>query len=1095
MSDKPLLPEQEQPESCTLSRRDFLKLSAATGGAAALLSSLPAFGRLLAAQDGAVASTSPLSAPERQIYSVCLQCNTGCGIKVKVWEGVASKIEGNPYNPWTMHPHIPYSTPAAEAGTIEGALCPKGQAGLQSAYDPYRIIGVLKRRPGTKRGEGQWVTIPFAQALDEIIEGGDLFGEGQVEGFKDVYALRDAKVAKAMSDFVKKIVDEKDAEKKQALVEEFKTTFAADLDKLIDPDHPDLGPKNNQFAFIWGRLKNGRGDLVQRFVKGGMGSNNANGHTTVCQGSLYFAGKAMSEQWDGSKFSGGQKFYWQADLKSSKFVIFVGANMFEANYGPPLRVAPLTEGAVDRGLRYAVVDPRFSKVASKAWKWIPIKPGEDSALGLGMMRWIFENERVNKRFLSAANKAAANANGETTWTDSVWLVHVKNGTPGKLVRGLELGLVSKETEQDKDGKDVTVYVTEEGTKFTFDPFVALVDGTPTPVDPNSTELPVVGDLFVDTTLQNAAGEIITVKSGLQIIREAAAEKTIEEWAAIADIKASDIIELAREFTSYGTQAVIDIHRGASQHTNGFYTSFIFFTLNALIGNYDHKGGMSKATTYDRLGSRAKGPFELGKMNNGANVPFGLDILRTTVSYERSTIFNGYPAKRPWFPLATDIYQEDLPSIGDAYPYPVKIAMFYMSAINYALPAAHKMTEVLADPKKLPLIITSDILVGETSMYADYIFPDLSYLERWEFHGSHPSVTYKVENVRNPTISIPGWQMVTVFGQEIPLSFEALLLGIAERLALPGFGPNGFGEGVPYIYPEDYYLRMVANLAYGEKEDGSDGVPEADDREVEIFLAARAHLPKQVFDAARWKAILGNDEKLWRQTIYVMNRGGRWQGEGKDYKGDMLANPYAKQINLYQEKTATTINSMTGKPFIGYPLYVAPHLSSTGEPIEDGDDYGFTLITYKEITMTKARTISNYWLLSVMPENTLIMSATDAARLGLRHGEMVRISSASNPRGVWDLQNGSEVPMVGKLKVVQGMRPGVVAFGLGWGHWASGARDIVIDGRTVKGDVRRQAGFHANAAMRTDPVLQNVTLTDLAGGSAVFYSTKVKIERA
>ena len=1094
MSDKPLMPDQEQPESCALSRRDFLKLTAATGGAAALLSSLPAFDRLQAAQDGSVAGLSPLSEPERQIYSVCLQCNTGCGIKVKIWDGVAAKIEGNPYSPWTLHPHLPYSTPVAEAGAIEGALCPKGQAGLQTAYDPYRITRVLKRRPGTKRGEGQWITISFEQALDEIIEGGDLFGEGRVEGLKDVYALRDPKVAKAMADFVKKIVDEKDAEKKRALVEEFKTTFAADLDKLIDPEHPDLGPKNNQFAFIWGRLKNGRGDLVRRFVNGGLGSVNANGHTTVCQGSLYFAGKAMSEQWDGSKFSGGQKFYWQADLKSSRFVIFIGANMFEANYGPPLRVTPMTEGAVDRGLRYAVVDPRFSKAASKAWKWIPIKPGEDAALGMGMMRWMFENDRINKRFLSAANKAAANAIGEASWTNGVWLVRIKDGKPGKLVRALELGLVSKATEQDKDGKEVTVYLTEDGKRFAFDPFVALVDGKPTPVDPNSTELPVFGDLFVDTTLQNANGESIAVKSGLQIIREAAAEKTLEEWAAIADIKASDIIELAREFTSYGTQAVIDIHRGASQHTNGFYTSCVFFTLNALIGNYDHKGGLSKPTTYDRLGSRAKGPFELSKMSNGANVPFGLDILRTTISYEKSTIFNGYPAKRPWFPLATDIYQEDLPSIGDAYPYPVKIAMFYMSAINYALPAGHKMTEVLADPKKLPLIITSDILVGETSMYADYIFPDLSYLERWEFHGTHPSVTYKVENVRNPVISIPGWQMVTVFGKQIPLSFEALVLGIAERLNLPGFGPNGLGEGVPFIYPEDYYLRMVANLAYGEKEDGSDGVPEADDRELEIFLSARKHLPEQVFDPERWKAIIG-DEKLWRQTVYVLNRGGRWQAADKDYKGELLANSYARQINLYQEKTATTINSMTGKPFIGYPTYLPAHLSSVGEPIEDGDAYPFTLITYKEITMTKARTITNYWLLSVMPENSLLMNAADAARLGLRNGDLVRISSASNPSGVWDLQNGAQVPMVGRLKVVQGMRPGVVAFGLGWGHWASGSRDIVIDGQVVKGDTRRQAGFHANAAMRTDPVLQNVTLTDIAGGSAVFYSTKVKVERA
>jgi hypothetical protein len=41
--------------------------------------------------------------------------------------------------------------------------------------------------------------------------------------------------------------------------------------------------------------------------------------------------------------------------------------------------------------------------------------------------------------------------------------------------------------------------------------------------------------------------------------------------------------------------------------------------------------------------------------------------------------------------------------------------------------------------------------------------------------------------------------------------------------------------------------MVANLAFGEKEDGSDGVPEADDEEVRIFMEARRHLPKTVFD--------------------------------------------------------------------------------------------------------------------------------------------------------------------------------------------------------------------------------------------------------
>jgi len=1071
-----------------ISRRNFLKAAAITGGACALLGQMP--GAMQAINQVMVASAESFFEvnPENHIYTVCLQCNTGCGIKVKLLDGVAAKIDGNPYSPWNLWPHPAYTTPIGQMATVEGALCPKGQAGLQTAYDPYRIVSVLKRKPGTKRGGGQWVTIPFEQAIREIVEGGDLFGEGQVEGFKALYALRDPKVAAAMSAAVTKILDEKDREKKKALVEEFKVTFKDHLGVMIDPDHPDLGPKNNQFAFVWGRMKNGRGDLVARFVKDGFGSVNANGHTTVCQGSLYFTGKAMSEQWDGAKFSGGDKFYWQGDTGNSKFVIYVGANMFEANYGPPQRVPKMTEGLVGGTMKYAVLDPRLSKAAAKAWRWVPIKPGTDGAFAMGMTRWIIENKKHNVGFLANVNKAAAIAGKEGTWTTAAWLVKVKGGVPGAFVRGSELGLATKGTEKDKDGKDVTVYTTADGAKYPFDPFVALVEGKPVPFHPTDDKAAAVrGDLLVTTNING-----LDLKTGLQIILEASQTKTIAEWAQIAGVKEEDILILAKEFTSYGTKAVADIHRGPSQHTNGFYTAMAWFTLNALIGNPDHTGGLIKLTLYDRNGGKTGQPFPISKLTNGKNVPFGVDILRTTTSYEKSTLFAGYPSKRPWFPLATDVYQEDVPSMGDAYPYPVKIAMFYMSAINYSLPAGHTVTEILADPKKIPLVIVSDILVGETATYADYVFPDVSFLERWEFHGSHPSVPWKVENVRQPAMALPGWPTVKVFGEEIPLSFEALLLALAEQLQLPGFGPDGMGKGQPFTRPEHLYLKQVANLAFGEKEDGSDAVPEADAEEQKIFLAARRHLPKSVFDPDVWKAAIGGDEKLWRRVIYLLNRGGRYQDFAKGYAGDLVANKYGKQMNLYQEKTATSINTMTGKPFTGYGTYVPAGLSATGEEIKD-EGYDLNLITYKEITMTKARTITNYWLTSVLSEGFVLMNKADADRLGLKPGDTVRLLSASNTTGEWDVKGGQPaVPMTAKVKIVQGMRPGVVAFPLGFGHWASGARDIVIDGQVIKGDPRRGVPMHGNAAMRTDPVLKNVTLQDVAGGSAVFYDTKVKV---
>jgi len=42
---------------------------------------------------------------------------------------------------------------------------------------------------------------------------------------------------------------------------------------------------------------------------------------------------------------------------------------------------------------------------------------------------------------------------------------------------------------------------------------------------------------------------------------------------------------------------------------------------------------------------------------------------------------------------------------------------------------------------------------------------------------------------------------------------------------------------------------------------------------------------------------------------------------------------------------------------------------------------------------------------------------------LADGDRARITSASNADGVWDLQNGRQVPMEGALKAIEGIRPG------------------------------------------------------------------------
>ncbi|MEX2550200.1 MAG: molybdopterin dinucleotide binding domain-containing protein, partial [Nitriliruptoraceae bacterium] len=529
--------------------------------------------------------------------------------------------------------------------------------------------------------------------------------------------------------------------------------------------------------------------------------------------------------------------------------------------------------------------------------------------------------------------------------------------------------------------------------------------------------------------------------------------------------------------------------GVSQHTNGFYNVLGWMTVNMLLGNIDAKGGIIAASTYDTKGKGKGELFDVTKLA-GSGSAFGVSSIRHGVDYEKTTLFEGYPARRNWYPLSSDIYQETIPSIGDAYPYPVKALIQYMGAPTYALPAGHTNEEILADVDKLPLFIASDILIGSTSMYADYIFPDLTFLERWEFQGSHPNIPNKVQPVRQPVIG-PIPEEASVYGQSYPISLETLLLGLAEQLALPGFGADAFGDGLDLRHPDDLYLRQVANLAYGEEPDGSDAVADADDREVEVFLAARQHLPASMFDPARWEAIVGSN--LWRKVVTVLNRGGRFEDHADAYDGDRVAHPYGKLVNLYQEKTAKTVHAGTGKRYPGYATYVPvrDYLGAELDAYRDG--YELQLITHRIISQTKSRTVADPWLSALMPENGILLNASDAERLGLGDGQEVRVVSATNPRGEWDHGAGNVQPIVGKVITTQGIRPGVVSFALGFGHWATGANDVTIDGTIIKGDQRRRKGVHANATMWTDPTVTNTCLIDPIGGSVSFYDTYVRLE--
>ncbi|MBI1962596.1 MAG: twin-arginine translocation signal domain-containing protein, partial [Candidatus Rokubacteria bacterium] len=97
--------EPELPTPCRawyLDRRDFLKTGAFLGGSAALAAQLERVMGPLGTAEAQGADAYPLAKPENILYSACQQCNTGCGIKAKIVDGVVVKIDGNPFDPLNL---------------------------------------------------------------------------------------------------------------------------------------------------------------------------------------------------------------------------------------------------------------------------------------------------------------------------------------------------------------------------------------------------------------------------------------------------------------------------------------------------------------------------------------------------------------------------------------------------------------------------------------------------------------------------------------------------------------------------------------------------------------------------------------------------------------------------------------------------------------------------------------------------------------------------------------------------------------------------------------------------------------------------------
>lgn len=304
----------------SMTRRDFFARSALAAGGGALSSWL-----------FAVASPEAFAAEVDKRYDIqsgtwvptcCHMCGGTTGVLCQVVDGKLVRIKPNPHNPVGF---TNISEDFVQNCQLEGSvMCPKGNAGIMTLYDPDRLAKPV-RRTNPKKGIGVdpgWREISWEQAYKEIAD--------RLKG----------------------------------------------LHKAGTPEALLWFSEDHCFTHI-------QGDFCQLF-----GTPNYSIHSNLCDTSRKASFKLVL---------GDERPLM--DSLQSRYILLFGWNPLGATKWAHL--PRIITRAVERGAKLVVVDPYYSATARKGHEWVPIRPGTDGAMALGMAHVIirdglYDNEFVTK---------------------------------------------------------------------------------------------------------------------------------------------------------------------------------------------------------------------------------------------------------------------------------------------------------------------------------------------------------------------------------------------------------------------------------------------------------------------------------------------------------------------------------------------------------------------------------------------------------------------------------------------------------------------------------------------------------------------------
>ena len=370
--------------------------------------------------------------------------------------------------------------PYAFPNRADRGVCPKGLALAEMVHHPDRLQHPLKRVG--ERGEGKWQRVSWDEALDSI-----------AAKLKDI-AQRHGSTS---------------------IVWENPAGFGATLQDITPRHGPNSIDWDNPVGFT------GVGYLrLASLTKGSWLSFIGHGDSAgPCADRATF-GTIMGET-------------HLSRIEDPKFSIVWGLN-------PDVALIPRMRRIMEdkkKGGKVVVIDPRFTSTASRADEHIPIRPGTDGALALGMIRVIIEQGLQDEGFI------------------------VEN-TVGPLLVRLDNGLLLRESDLIQGGSQ--------------EKFIAFDKNTnrPQPCDTPGINPSLTGKYTVSG---------VECHPAYQLLSDMVKEYTPERVSEITDIPPDIIQRLA---ISYATRKPASIHRGygLQRYFYGDLTCRAINTLAAITGN-------------------------------------------------------------------------------------------------------------------------------------------------------------------------------------------------------------------------------------------------------------------------------------------------------------------------------------------------------------------------------------------------------------------------------------------------------------------------------------------------------------------------------